>query len=79
MTEQEKNKKLKTMYAGINDCWKLYKAFIGTENSEDGKWAEMLAEGARIKDKHKGIRGIEGMVVGIMEQLENEAMGDRKE
>ena len=67
------DKKLRAMYNAITDTWKLYKAYCGTSNADDAKWAKMLEEATNIQTRHNNTRLIRGMVMAVLEQLEDDA------
>ena len=67
------DKKLRAMYNAITDVWKFYKAYCGTGNADDAKWARMLEEAADIQTRHNDTRLIRGMVMAVLEQLEDDA------
>ena len=67
------DKKLRAMYNAITDTWKLYKAYCGTSNADDAKWAKMLEEATDIQTRHNNTRLIRGMVMAVLEQLEDDA------
>jgi len=67
------DKKLRAMYNAITDAWKLYKAYCGTSNANDAKWAKMLEEATDIQTRHNNTRLIRGMVMAVLEQLEDDA------
>ena len=67
------DKKLRAMYNAITDAWKLYKAYCGTSNADDVKWAKMLEEATDIQTRHNSTRLIRGMVMAVLEQLEDDA------
>ena len=67
------DKKLRAMYNAITDVWKLYKAYCGTSNANDAKWAKMLEEATDIQTRHNNTRLIRGMVMAVLEQLEDDA------
>lgn len=67
------DKKLRAMYNAITDVWKLYKAYCGTSNADDAKWAKMLEEATDIQTRHNNTRLIRGMVMAVLEQLEDDA------
>lgn len=61
------------MYNAITDVWKFYKAHCGTSNADDAKWAKMLEEATNIQTRHHNTRLIRGMVMAVLEQLEDDA------
>ena len=67
------DKKLRAMYNAITDVWKLYKAYCGTSNADDAEWAKMLEEATDIQTCHNNTRLIRGMVMAVLEQLEDDA------
>lgn len=67
------DKKLRAMYNAITDVWKLYKAYCGTSNADNAKWAKMLEEATDIQTRHNNTRLIRGMVMAVLEQLEDDA------
>ena len=67
------DKKLRAMYNAITDVWKLYKAYCGTTNRENEKWDKLLAEATAIQTRHNNTRLIRGMVMAVLEQLEEDA------
>ena len=67
------DKKLRAMYNAITDVWKLYKAYCGTSNADDAKWVKMLKEATDIQTRHNNTRLIRGMVMAVLEQLEDDA------
>lgn len=66
-------KKLRAMYNAITDAWKLYKVYCGTNNSEDEKWVEICEKATDIQTRHNNTRLIRGMVMAVLEQLEDDA------
>ena len=66
-------KKLRAMYNAITDAWKLYKAYCGTNNADDAKWAKMLEEATDIQTRHHNTHLVRGMVMAVLEQLEEDA------
>ena len=67
------DKKLRAMYNAITDVWKFYKAYCGTSNADDAEWAKMLEEATDIQTRHNNTRLIRGMVMAVLEQLEDDA------
>ena len=67
------DKKLRAMYNAITDVWKFYKAYCGTASSESEKWYKLLSEAIAIQTKHHNTRLIRGMVMAVLEQLEDDA------
>ena len=65
--------KLKAMYNAITDVWKFYKTYCGTRNSEDEKWVEICEKATEIQERHHNTRLIRGMVMAVLEQLEEDA------
>ena len=68
-----KEQKLKSMHGAITDAWLLYKLFFGTGNDDAAAWDELLKQATDIQTRHHNTRLIRGMVMAVLEQLEDDA------
>lgn len=68
-----KEQKLKAVHDAITDAWFLYKPFCGTRNDDAVAWDELLKRATAIQTRHHNTRLIRGMVMAVLEQLEDDA------
>lgn len=68
-----KEQKLKSMHDAITDAWLLYKPFCGTRNDDVEAWDKLLKKATDIQTRHNNTRLIRGMVMAVLEQLEDDA------